>query len=163
RGLLLLPPGFVLLIYGLSTAGSGNGFGNASTIGWLAGGAALIALFVLHSLNRRERALIDVRLFANKVFAASSFGAFLIGCSLLLLPLSYQVARGEGALNAGLLLAPQGLGAAVMMPVAGLLTDKLGAGRVVPVGVALGLLGTIAFTQVHAGTSYWLLGSSLFV
>jgi EmrB/QacA subfamily drug resistance transporter len=167
RGLLLLPPGFVLLIYGLSTASSHGGFGQASTIGWLVGGAVLVALFVLHSLDRKERALIDVRLFRDRVFSSAAFGAFLIGFalfgSLLLLPLYYQVARGEGALNAGLLLAPQGLGAACAMPVAGILTDKLGAGRVVPFGVALGLLGTFAFTQVHADTSYWLLGFSLYV
>ena len=57
----------------------------------------------------------------------SLFGAMLI------LPLYYQVVRGESALDAGLLLAPQGLGAATAMPIAGRLTDRLGAGRIVPV------------------------------
>ena len=66
----------------------------------------------------------------------SLFGAMLI------LPLYYQVVRGESALNAGLLLAPQGIGAAMAMPIAGRLTDRLGAGKIVPLGVIVALIGT---------------------
>jgi MFS family permease len=54
---------------------------------------------------------------------------------MLLLPLYYQVVRGQGALNAGLLLAPQGLGAMVSMPLAGRITDKAGPGAVIPFGI----------------------------
>jgi MFS family permease len=39
--------------------------------------------------------------------------------------------RGEGPLGAGALLVPQGIGAAIAMPIAGLLTDRIGARRVV--------------------------------
>lgn len=82
---------------------------------------------------------------------------------MLLLPLYYQVVRGQGALNAGLLLAPQGLGAMVAMPVAGRITDRLGAGRVIPAGLVLVLAGTAAFTQVGAQTPYAWLSLALFV
>ncbi|NKZ05699.1 MDR family MFS transporter [Actinomadura latina] len=167
RGLFLLPPGFALLIYGLSTAGSEGGFGNSRTIGWLAAGAALVALFALHSLRLRERALIDVRLFTDRTFATASVAVFLVGIalmgSMLLIPLFYQTARGEGAFNAGLLLAPQGVGAALAMPLAGVITDRFGAGRIVPAGIVLLVLGTVPFTMVEADTSYWLLGGSLVV
>ncbi|HEX6471738.1 MAG TPA: MDR family MFS transporter [Streptosporangiaceae bacterium] len=167
RGLLLLPPGFVFIIYGLSRASGHGGFSDPSVNLWLAAGVILIGLFVLHSLNRREKALIDVRLFTDRTFSVAALGVFLVGIaligSLLLLPLYFQVVRGEGALTAGLLLAPQGLGAATMMPLAGLLTDRVGAGRIVPFGILLLLLGTFAYTQVDAHTSYWLLGGSLYV
>ncbi|GGP91890.1 EmrB/QacA subfamily drug resistance transporter [Actinomadura coerulea] len=167
RGLLLLPPGFVLLIYGLSTASSGGGFGRPSTIAWLAGGAVLVALFALHSLRRRERALIDVRLFADRTFATAAVAVFFVGIalmgSMLLIPLYFQIARGEGAFAAGLLLAPQGLGAATAMPLAGVVTDKLGAGRIVPVGIVVLVLGTVPFATVGADTPYWLLGGALYV
>ena len=167
RGLVLLPPGFALLIYGLSTAGSEGGFDNASTIGWLAAGAVLVALFVLHSLRRRERALIDVRLFTDRTFATASVAVFLDGITLmgamLLIPLFYQTARGEGAVAAGLLLAPQGIGAAVAMPVAGMITDRFGAGRIVPIGIVLLVVGTLPFALVESDTSYWLLGGTLVV
>ncbi|MFA1547375.1 DHA2 family efflux MFS transporter permease subunit [Actinomadura chokoriensis] len=167
RGLALLPPGFALLIYGLSTASRGGGFGDPATIGWLVAGAVLVGLFVLHSLRRRERALIDVRLFADRTFSTAAVMVSLVGMALmgamLLIPLFYQTAHGEGAFAAGLLLAPQGVGAAIAMPVAGVITDRFGAGRIVPVGIVLLVLGTLPFAMVEAGTPYWLLGAALLV
>ena len=56
---------------------------------------------------------------------------------MLLLPLYFQTVRGESALQAGLLLAPQGLGAMLVMPIAGQLTDRTGVGRIVLVGLTL--------------------------
>ncbi|MEA2290000.1 MAG: hypothetical protein QOD55_1997, partial [Solirubrobacteraceae bacterium] len=67
----------------------------------------------------------------------------------------------ESALVAGLLMAPQGLGAALGMNRAGRLTDRIGGGRVVMAGLLMLMAGTVAFTQVSADTSYWLLGGSL--
>jgi MFS family permease len=58
---------------------------------------------------------------------------------------------------------PQGLGAALAMPVAGRLTDEVGARVVIPTGIVLALLGTAVFTQVGADTSYALLSAALFV
>jgi MFS family permease len=79
------------------------------------------------------------------------------------LPLYYQVVRGQSALDAGLLLAPQGVGAAIMMPIAGKLTDQTGAGRIVLGGLGLLMLGMLGFTQVGADTSFWILGGSQFL
>ena len=166
-GMALLSTGLALVVYGLSTAGTNGSFTNATTVGWTGGGLVLVAVFCLYSLGKGPSAVIDVRLFANRVFSAAAVTGFLVSVGLfggmLLLPLYYQVVRGEGALTAGLLLAPQGLGAAAAMPVAGRLTDKIGAGRVVPVGLLLALLGTFAYTQVGTDTSYWLLAIALFV
>ncbi|MFC4906738.1 DHA2 family efflux MFS transporter permease subunit [Actinomadura gamaensis] len=167
RGLVLLSPGFVLLIYGLSRASGSGGFGHPATIAWLTAGALLVAAFVAHAARRGDRALIDVRLYRDRTYATASVVAFLVGTvmlgSTLLIPLYYQVGRGEGALTAGLLMAPQGIGAALSMPLAGMLTDRFGAGRVVPFGAVVLTLGTIPFTQLHAGTSFALLGGAMFV
>ena len=105
----------------------------------LGAGVLLIALFLWHAVRAAGHALIDLRLFRDRAFAGAAGTVFIFGVSLfgamLILPLYYQVARDESALSAGLLLAPQGVGAAMAMPVAGRLTDKLGAGRIVPFGV----------------------------
>jgi hypothetical protein len=49
------------------------------------------------------------------------------------------------------------------MPLGGRLTDRVGPGRVVPVGLAVVILGTIPFTQLSPSTSYALLAGALFV
>ena len=82
------------------------------------------------------------------LFAAAFFGA------MLLLPLYYQVARGQTALQAGLLMIPQGVGAALMMPIGGRVVDRTGAVRVVMPGLVASLLGFGVFTQVGADTSF---------
>ena len=80
----------------------------------------------------------------------------------LLLPLYFQIVRGRDPLETGLLLIPQGLGAACAMPIAGMLTDRIGARRVVVTGVSLALIGTGAYTQIAADSPYWYLGLALF-
>ena len=166
-GLVVLSGSLVCLLYGLSKAATTGGFGDAEVIGWLIGGVIGLALYTWHSLRKGADSIIDVRLLTNRVFVSSTIAVFLVAIGLfggmLLLPLYYQTARGEGALNAGLLLAPQGLGAIVAMVVAGRLTDRIGAGYVVPVGVVLALIGTYPFTQVGTDTSYVSLSIALFV
>ena len=163
-GLLLLSPGLALLVYALSEFGIRGGF-DQRVIAGAAAGALLLVAFVLHA--RRDHALIDISLFRDRAFSAASGTVFIFGVSLfgamLILPLYYQVVRGESALSAGLLLAPQGVGAAIAMPIAGRLTDRLGAGRVVPFGVVIACLGTAVYTQLTATTSYTVLGIALWV
>jgi MFS family permease len=83
--------------------------------------------------------------------------------ALILLPLYYQLVREQSPLDTGLLLVPQGVGAALAMPVAGKLTDEIGARVVVSMGMALALVGTLAYTQVGADSSYAVLAAALFV
>jgi MFS family permease len=80
---------------------------------------------------------------------------------MILFPLYEQAARSLSALDAGLMLAPQGLAAMVAMPVAGKLTDVRGPRGLVLVGVAAMVLGTIPFTQISADSSQALLAFAL--
>ena len=161
----LLSPGLAALLYGLSEAGV-SGLGDPVVFGCLGGGALLIAAFVLHA-RRSQEPLLDVRLFAERGFAAANVAIFLVVAAIygamFLLPLYYQVLRGQTALTAGLLMAPQGIGAALMMPLGGRLTDRIGPGRVVPIGMTVVLLGTLLYTQAGPSTSYAWLAFSLFV
>jgi MFS family permease len=81
----------------------------------------------------------------------------------LLFPSYFLQIRGESTLHAGLLMAPQGIGAMVTMPIAGMLADKVPVGRTVPFAMALIAAGFFTFTQVGTDTSYLLLCGSLFV
>ena len=130
-------------------------------------GLALVGAFVVHALRTKIPPLIEVVLFRNRQFAAASLTTFCFGAALFggmfLLPLYYQVARGQSALTAGLLMAPQGIGAALVMPLAGRFTDRYGAGKVVPAGLVVATLGTVAYTQLGAHTGFGWLAVSLFV
>src|SRR5262249_5530688 len=135
-GLVLLSGGIATFIYGLAQVGqTGSAAATAPTVA-LSVGVLLVALFALHAL-RAEAPLIDVRLFARRGFATAAATNLLLGVALfgvaLLLPLYFQIVRGRSPLETGLLLIPQGLGAASAISLAGSLTDKLGARRVVPV------------------------------
>jgi len=165
-GFLLLSPGLAILVYGLSEVGNQGGFSSTSVQWSLSVGVILIVLFVLRSLRAPEP-LIDMRLFKNRTFSVSSICIFLTGMTLygtmFLLPLYYQIVRGDSPWVAGLMMAPQGIGAAMMMRYSGRLTDRRGARMVVPAGMALLAIGTLGYTQVSSSSNYWFLGVSLFI
>jgi MFS family permease len=126
----------------------------------------LVIAFVVHAL-RKAHPLIDLGLFANRsltiaVITMTLFSVAFMG-SMLLFPSYFLQVRGETTLNAGLLLAPQGLGAMLTMPVSGKLTDKMGPGKLVLAGIVLIVAGMSVFTQVTASSPYVLLLSALFV
>jgi EmrB/QacA subfamily drug resistance transporter len=164
-GLLLLSPGLAAFVYGLAETSSSGGVGSAKALVPMLAGVALIGTFIAHAL-RSAWPLIDLRLFRHRTMSAASattfsFAAAMFG-AMFLLPLYYQVVRGQSALHAGLLLAPQGVGAALMMPIAGKITDDVGPGKVVLTGLTFLLIGMLGFTQVGADTSFWILGGAQF-
>jgi EmrB/QacA subfamily drug resistance transporter len=165
-GLALLSPGLAAMIYGLSHAGNHGGFDNSAVLLPVAVGAVLLGGFGFHAL-RTKLPLLDLRLFAVRSFTASNVLLFLSGLSvygaMLLLPLYEQQVRGQSALAAGLLLAPQGLGMLLTRGYAGKLTDRIGARPIVLVGFLLTMVGTLAYTQAGVNTNEVLLGASLVV
>jgi EmrB/QacA subfamily drug resistance transporter len=167
RGLALLSPGIAVFLYAMSAAASQGGFGSLRTaIGALAG-VTLLVLFCWHAVRRGKDALLDVSLLRRRGFGAAAALNFLLGIalfgSLILLPLYYQVVRHHSPLEIGLLLGPQGIGAALALSLAGSLTDKIGARLVCVTGTAVAVLGTLAYTQLGAHTSYLYLAGALFV
>lgn len=165
-GLALLSPGLALFVYGLAETGITGGFSSAKVLVPAITGSVLVLAFIAHAA-RNAFPLIDVNLFKQKTMAFASMTTFFLAVaffgSMILMPLYYQVVRGLGAFDAGLLIAPQGIGAALMMPISGKITDKYGAGRIVPFGAIVLMLATLGLTQLGADTSYWQIGGILFV
>jgi EmrB/QacA subfamily drug resistance transporter len=165
-GVALLSPGLAGLVLGLSETQSHNGVGAPIAFGPILAGAVLVALFVRHALRAR-RPLIDVRLFRSRAFRAAAATTFLLGTALfgamLVIPLYYQVARGQSALDAGLLMAPQGIGAALAMPFTGRLTDRIGGGHVAVAGTVVMALATLPLAAVGSATPDALLAGVLVV
>ncbi|WP_250558627.1 DHA2 family efflux MFS transporter permease subunit [Pseudonocardia lacus] len=165
-GLVLLSPGLAALIYGLAQVPAHGGFGAPAVYLPAGAGAVLVAAFLVHAA-RTPNGLIDLKLFGNRGFsvAAVTMVLFMIAVfgSMLLFPLYFQQVRGQGALQAGLLIVPQGIGMMIIMPIAGRLVDRGHAARIVPLGIVL-VIGVVAvLTQLTDTTPYWMIGVALFV
>ncbi len=160
RGLALLSPGLALFVYGLAQVGEHGRIDGAALVGLVAGVGLLFA-FAVHALRRADPALVDLRLFANRGFASAVLAIFCYSIGMfglfILIPLYDQSIRHAGALDAGLLVAPIGVGAILTMPLAGRLADKLGARVPGVAGILVVLAGTVLFTQVGHDPSRWLL------
>ena len=121
---------------------------------------------MVHAL-RVPRPLLDLRLYRRPTFASASFAMFCLGAalfgSMILLPLYWQEIRHESVVDTGLLTAPQGLGMALVMPLAGKLTDRWGGGPLALFGVVVTTLATIPFGLIGAHTSIFGLSVAMFV
>jgi predicted MFS family arabinose efflux permease len=137
-------------------AGNRGGFDSADTAIPAFAGLALIAAYVWHAAIRGRDALIDLSLLRRRGFAAAAVLNLLLMAglfgSLILIPLYYQVVRHTGTVQTGLLLAPQGIGAALALSVTGPLTDRMGARAVTTAGLVIALLGMLAYTQLGPHT-----------
>jgi EmrB/QacA subfamily drug resistance transporter len=155
-GLALLSGASSSLVYGLSQLGTNSSL-TAPIVVWpIIAGLALTGIFCWHAL-RVERPLLDVRLYANRVFGAASLTTFGLGAALfgamILVPLYYQEVRHESVIVTGLLTGPQGLGMLLVMPLSGRLTQRFGGGKVAIVGVLILALSTIPLGFVGPHTS----------
>jgi EmrB/QacA subfamily drug resistance transporter len=165
-GLLMLSPGLAIFVYGLAETAAGSGLDSLGGGGAVLVGLLLVIAFVLHA-RVRQGALIDVKMFAQRAVGAPALTVFLFCTAFfgvaLLMPLYFQVVRGDSALHAGLLLAAQGIGAMISMPIAARLTDRLGARRVVTVGLSLVALGMLSLSRISATTTVLQVELTLFL
>jgi EmrB/QacA subfamily drug resistance transporter len=166
RGLLLMATGLPLLTYGLAEIGVTGSFTAAKVLVPILASIVLISAFALHAL-RVPNPLLNLRLYRRPTFSSASFAMFCLGAALfggmILLPLYWQGIRHETVLDTGLLTAPQGLGMALVMPLAGRLTDRWGGGPFALFGVILTTLATIPFGLIGAHSSIAGLSIAMFV
>lgn len=104
-------------------------------------------LLLLWVESGKEQPLLDFNFFKNPVFSLSTLTSSLVMMGMFggvfLTPIYLQNIQGLSAIDTGLLMMPQSIAMAVMMPISGKLFDKYG---VVP----LGLIGV----SIMAVTTY---------
>ncbi|MFJ2706467.1 DHA2 family efflux MFS transporter permease subunit [Streptomyces sp. NPDC087428] len=162
RGALLLSPGLAVLVFGLTEVAHGR------TVPATAGvsvGLAMLAAFTVHGLRTSRTPLVDPRLFARPPFGAAAVALLVLGASvfgtMFLLPLYLQTGRGMSAWEAGLLLAPQGVGAAAGSVLVNRTINKVAPRTLVVTGIVLILIGTAPFTQLGHGLPDTVIAASL--
>ncbi|HEX3794162.1 MAG TPA: DHA2 family efflux MFS transporter permease subunit [Acidimicrobiales bacterium] len=165
-GFCLLSPGLASLVYSLSEVGVSGSFTSTPVLISFFLGVVLMAGFIVHALHI-PNPLLELRLFKNRNFTIANISIFVLGAtlfgSMFLLPLYYQIARGQSPWQAGLLMAPQGIGAACVMRWSGRISDRFGPRKIVPSGIVLMALATIPFAFVTVTSSETVLALTLFV
>jgi EmrB/QacA subfamily drug resistance transporter len=137
-GTILGPIAFAALSYGVSE-GASSWTSTKTLSGLIIGGIALI-LFIIVEL-RAETPLLELRVFRSVDFSLAIIvqwvGQFALFGALFLVPQFLQQARGYGAFETGLILLPQAIASGVVMPLGGVLFDRIGARWLVVVGLGL--------------------------
>src|SRR5712691_6956335 len=127
-GALLVTGALLLLVYGLTRAPD-VGWGNARTIGELAGAAVLLGIFLINEA-RTARALLPLRTF-RLPGVTSANGAALLQFSAVIpvfffLTLYLQQVLGYSALRGGLAFLPLAVGVILIAPTASRLVSRFG-------------------------------------
>ncbi|WAL73173.1 DHA2 family efflux MFS transporter permease subunit [Kitasatospora sp. YST-16] len=123
-------------------------------------------VFVVREL-RAKAPLLDLRLFRIPVYATAVVNIFCLGFVLyspmMLIPLYFESARGESAVNTGLLMSVGGLGVVTAAWLSRVLLRKIGGGATVLIGIGLTMLATVPMTGLTGTTAYPLICASLVV
>lgn len=133
------------------------GWGSAASIACLTVAVAGIAVFVLVEL-RTAFPLVDVRLFRSPVFATANLGGLVAFLSIIALTtymnLFFQNVQGRTAAVAGLYLLPIPAALAVVGPVAGRITGRIGPRRPMAAGLIVAGVGVLLLLRLRSDTPY---------
>src|SRR5215468_692778 len=120
--------------------------------------AIMLITFVIHELRTKEPVLhlrvFKERTYATGVFLMTTLGFVLYG-SLVLLPLFLQTVLGYPAIEAGIAMAPRGLGSFTAMPIVGFLTAKVDARKLLVVGLVGGAITLFMLGSLNLQIGYW--------
>jgi EmrB/QacA subfamily drug resistance transporter len=143
RGLVLASAGLFGIVWGL-VRGNSVGWGSPEIVGALVAGAVVAALFVAWEL-RAEHPMLPMRFFRNRTFALANVASMLMSFgmfgSVFLLAQFFQTVQGYSPLGSGLRILPWTAMPMVVAPIAGALSDRLPAHRIIGTGLALQALG----------------------
>src|SRR5215831_15416316 len=117
-----------------------------------------VVIFIVREWTTKEP-IVDLHIFKNRtystgVFLMTTLGFVLYG-SLVLLPIMLQTLLGYPALQAGIAMAPRGMGSLIGMPVIGLLVGKIDARKLIGVGLIGGAGTLIWLGELNLNTGYW--------
>lgn len=153
-GVILASSGLGLLLLALSEA-SALGWGNWLIIALFAVSIILLVVFAIAELRSKDP-IVDLRLYRKPVYNFGSIANWVAVIALFatafLLPLYLQNVRNNNPFEVGLLLLPQALTAAVIVPFSGRLYDKIGGKVLVTIGLTILAVTSWFFTTISTST-----------
>jgi len=117
----------------------------------------LVAL-VWHELTT-DNPIVDLRVLKERSYAVGVFLMTVVGFvlygSLVLLPIMLQTVLGYPSLQAGIAMAPRGIGSFFMMPLTGLLTGKVDPRKLLTMGLIVGGTTLLWLSNLNLQAGYW--------
>ena len=117
-----------------------------------------LAAFVVYELRVHEP-VVNLRVFTNRSYSTGVFLMAMLGVGLygttVLIPLVLQTLLGYPALQAGIAMAPRGLGSFIAMPMVGLLIAKVDPRKLLTIGMCVCALTLYQFSQLNLQAGYW--------
>lgn len=98
--------------------------------------------------------VLKVRTYAAGVFLMTAVGFVLYG-SLVLLPIFLQTLLGYPALQAGVAMAPRGLGSFIAMPIVGAVLGRFDARKMLSLGIIGASVTLLQLSWLNLDAGYW--------
>ena len=156
-------PGVIALTLSLTAIvlalieGNSWGWGSASVLSLLIGGAIGLAAFVAIEL-RVAAPMVEFGLFKTRQFIGSNLVAFIITFAMMgtffFMAIYMQDILGYGALEAGIRFLPTTMVIAVVAPIAGRLADRVGPATPMSAGLAVLAVSMFMFAGIDTATTY---------
>ncbi len=117
-----------------------------------------LAAFIVRELLT-DHPVVDLRVFRDRTYATGVFLMTVLGFvlygSLVLLPILLQTLLGYPSLQAGIAMAPRGMGSFIAMPVVGAMLVRVGARRLLMLGLSIGSFTLLWLGQLNLQAGYW--------
>ncbi len=121
-------------------------------------GVVFFIAFIIRELTTRNPvvylSVFKDRTFTTGVVLITIVGVVLYG-SLVVLPIWLQTLLGYSSLEAGIALAPRGVGSLIMMPLVGLILNRVDPRKLLAFGAALGAYTLYMFSRLNLNAGYW--------
>jgi EmrB/QacA subfamily drug resistance transporter len=154
-GLALASAGLFGVVWAL-VRGNSVGWGSAQIAGSLVAGALVLVAFVAWEL-RAEQPMLPMAFFRDRTFTLANLASLLMSFgmfgSIFLLAQFFQTVQGYSPLGSGLRILPWTAMPMVVAPIAGALSDRIPAHRIIGTGLALQAAGLAWIAAVSSPTT----------
>ena len=157
-GIGLLAVGIGALQIVLDKGQQEDWFESSYIVGVTAASVLCLLAFLARELMT-DHPVVNLRVFKDRTFATGTFLMTMLGFvmygSLVLLPIWLQTLLGYSALDAGVAMAPRGMGAFLAMPLIGTLIGKFDPRRFLASGLTLASITLWGFSRLSLDAGYW--------
>jgi MFS transporter, DHA2 family, multidrug resistance protein len=119
---------------------------------------AFLIAFLVYEFRAKEP-VVNLRVFRERTYSTGLFLMTLLGVALygttVLIPLILQTLLGYPAIQAGIAMAPRGIGSFISMPLVGLMMAKFDPRKMLATGLVVCAFTMWQFSSLNLNAGYW--------